>query len=122
MTHLPHSSEAPVVDEGPRTGPSDALVLDIGGDVGALILYADEHLIGAEIDITPMGQHQHHGVHTAIRRRRAGERDIVCGVYPELPAGIYTVWGVDGDRIATVGIEGGRVAELRAGDCRAATA
>jgi hypothetical protein len=118
MTHLRLSPEAPVVDHGPRTGPPDALVLDIGGDVGALVLYADEELIGAEIDVTRVGEVQHHGVHTAIRRRRVADRDIVCGVYPQLPAGNYTVWGLGGDALATVAIEGGRVAELRAGDCR----
>ncbi len=29
---------------GPGPGPPDALVLDIGGDIGALIIYADESL------------------------------------------------------------------------------
>ena len=118
MTPLPRSAEAPVVDEGPRTGPPDALVLDIGGDVGALILYADEDLIGREIDITPAGEHHHHGVHTAIRRRRAADRDTVCGVYPELKEGAYTVWGLDGSPIAHLRIEGGSVREYNAGDCR----
>lgn len=130
MTRLRLSPEAPVIDEGPRTGPADALVLDIGGDVGALILYTDDDLIGTEISLTPVGVdhddvghhgvgHRHNGVHTAIRRRRATDRDIVCGVYPELHAGTYTVWGLGGDPIATVRIEGGRVSEISGGNCRA---
>jgi len=43
-THGP--VEAPYVDEGPTNGPPDALVLDIGEDIGALILYAEEGCLG----------------------------------------------------------------------------
>ncbi len=119
-TRPPFDAEEPVVDDGPRSGPPDSLVLDIGGDIGALILYADDDLVGTEIDLTRVGEEHHHGTHTAIRRRRADSRDIVCGVYPALREGTYTVWGIDQAPIATVIIEGGRVAELRAGDCRTA--
>jgi len=110
--------ERPVVDTGPRTGPGDALVLDIGGDIGALILYADEDLVGEEIDLTPVGEHCHHGIHTAVRRRRAAGRDLICGVYPELQAGRYTVWGLDHTPLAVVEIHGGQVTELEGGACR----
>jgi len=118
MPPLRRSGEAPVVDGGPRSGPADALVLDIGGDIGALVLYADQNLVGVEIDLTPAGRPSHHAVHTAVRRRRVADRDIVCGVYPELPAGTYTVWGLHGAPIATVRIDGGVVSEHDAGDCR----
>ncbi len=117
-THPRRSAEPPVVDEGPRTGPSDALVLDIGGDVGALILYADETLVGSEVDLTREGEAHHHGTHTAIRRRRVNGADVICGVYPELHIGTYQVWGLHDRPIGTVAIEGGRVSEVRAGDCR----
>lgn len=117
MTH--RHLEEPVVDHGPRSGPDDALVLDIGGDIGALVLYADECLIGREIDLTPASEHVQ-GVHTAIRRRRANGADVVCGVYPQLLAGRYTVCGVAGSPIGTVVIEGGRVTEVDAADCRSA--
>jgi hypothetical protein len=36
--HTHGSVEAPYVDEGPTDGPPDALVLDIGDDIGALVL------------------------------------------------------------------------------------
>jgi hypothetical protein len=67
-THGP--VEAPYVDEGPTDGPPDALVLDIGDDIGALILYAEEECLGQEIDLTPVGAPRSHHMHTMIRRRR----------------------------------------------------
>ncbi len=81
-------------DPGPLSGPPDALVLDIGDDIGALVLYADESCLGAEVDITPTGAPRSHHIHTMIRRRRASGRDVVAGLYPQLAAGTYTVWGL----------------------------
>jgi hypothetical protein len=49
-----------------------------------------------------------------IRRRRATDREVIAGVYPELPAGAYTLWHPDGGELAKVTIEGGRVAEVDA--------
>ncbi len=52
----PHGhAEVPYVDEGPTQGPPEALVLDIGDDIGALVLYAEESCLGMEIDLTPVG-------------------------------------------------------------------
>ena len=106
--------EEPYVDEGPADGPADAIVLDIGGQIGALILYADPAWLGVEIDLSPEGAPRSHHVHTMIRRRRAPDREIIAGVYPELQAGAYTLWHPDGSELARVTIEGGRVAEVDA--------
>jgi hypothetical protein len=114
-------SEAPFVDEGPSATP-ESLILDIGDDVGALILYADEACLGQEIDITPAGQPQSHHTHSMIRRRRAVERELVAAVYPELRAGTYTLWGIDSRPLANVTVGGGRVTEFHAGPCRQGTA
>ncbi len=112
------NAEAPFVDEGPTQGPPEALVLDIGDDIGALILYADESCLGMEIDLTPAGAPRSHHLHTMIRRRRAVDREFIAGVYPEVVEGIYTVWGIDDLPLGEVTIEGGRVSEFRSGDCR----
>src|SRR5271170_3391997 len=77
-THGP--VEAPYVDEGPTAGPPDALVLDIGEDIGALILYAEEGCLGQEIDLTPIGAPRSHHMHTMIRRRRGVGREFIVGV------------------------------------------
>jgi hypothetical protein len=94
------------------------LVLDIGEDIGALILYAEEGCLGHEIDLTPVGVPRSHHMHTMIRRRRGVGREFIAGVYPELSEGDYTVWGLDGHPLGAVTIVGGRVSEFRAGDCR----
>jgi hypothetical protein len=114
----PGAVEEPFVDSGPTDGPPEALVLDIGGDVGALVLYAEESCLGLEIDLTPVGVPRSHHTHTMIRRRRAVDREFIAGVYPSLQAGTYTVWGVDDRPLGEVTIDGGRVSEFRAGSCR----
>jgi hypothetical protein len=123
LTEHPHDHphravEAPYVDEGPTVGPAEALVLDIGGTVGALVLYSEEVCLGLEIDVTPVGAPRSHHMHTMIRRRRAVDREFIAGVYPELEEGAYTVWGSDGSPLGEVTITGGHVSEFEAGDCR----
>src|ERR1700734_2906630 len=106
--HHPSPTEAPYVDAGPTVGPAEALVLDIGGDVGALILYSEESCLGLEIDVTPVGAPRSHHMHTMIRRRRAVDREVIAGVYPELLEGTYTVWGIDNQPLGDVAVVGGQ--------------
>lgn len=92
---------------------TDALLVDIGGDTGALIVYASEELIGAEIEIVRAGTPPGHPVHNVVRARQVGDDVICAAVFPVLPAGSYVPWGdqvpVD-ERSFTVC--GGRVTEL----------
>jgi hypothetical protein len=115
----PGAGEQPFEGSGPRSGPPDALVLDIGGTIGALIVYADETCLGSEIDLTPVGVPRSHHLHTMVRRRRATDKDVIAGLYPEVPEGTYTVWGLhDSGPIGEVTVMGGRVSEFHGGDCR----
>lgn len=110
--------EVPFDGAEPRTGPPDALVLDIGGDIGALIIYADERCLGAEVDITPAGTPQSHDLHTMVRRRRATGHDVIAGLYPEVLQGTYTVWGLGhSGPVGEVTVRGGHVSEFQGGDC-----
>jgi hypothetical protein len=93
--------------------PSAAAVLDIGGEVGALLLFMPADLAGAEIELQPLagGPRTHTGVHA----RRVGDAVVHAALYPALAAGSYAVLlPGDPDRL-TVLIEGGRVTEA---DCR----
>jgi hypothetical protein len=110
------SNEEPFVDDRSSDSP-ESLVLDIGDDIGALILYADESCLGREIDLTPVGHPQSHQTHTMIRRRRSVDSEFIAGVYPELREGTYTVWSLDEGPLAEVTIGGGRITELDVGDC-----
>ena len=103
------------VDPGPGSGPPEAVVLDIGGDIGALIIHATESCVGREVDLTPVGAPQSHDVHTMVRRRRLLGRDAFAGVYPALAEGRYTVWGDDGP-LGEVEVKGGAVAEFDVGN------
>jgi hypothetical protein len=78
-----------VVDEGPL-GTSDpgSVVLDIGGDAGALVVVTTEELHYKEIEIRVVGE-PWAGAHTAIRERRQGSRVQFAGVFPRLDAGLY---------------------------------
>ncbi len=95
----------------PYPAATDALVLDIGAGVGALILYAPEAALGAEVEVSRPGDARR--AHTVIRRRHVLGRDIVAGVYPALEEGDYVVWSLRGTRAGTASVRGGRVTELR---------
>jgi hypothetical protein len=121
------------------TRPADSsledAVLDIGGDVGALILYTDAEYDEREIEVSPIdgseqahvpgvaGAHEHghedehgheHGqrVHTAIHERRSGGQVTYAGIYPELKAGAYRIWADDPRLPNRVTIVGGEVSEV----------
>jgi hypothetical protein len=85
-------------------------VLDIGGNIGALVLYAPAELRGTEIDISREGAPR---THSLVRERRIGtEPPIYAAVYPGLPAGEYTIWREANTPAGTVTVEGGQVASF----------
>lgn len=114
---MPTELESSYVDPGLSTAPPDSVVLDIGGDVGALIVYTTEDWIGFELDLTPAGERRSHQVHTGVRRLRLIGRDVFAAVYPDVVEGGYTVWGPDGP-LGEVEVTGGAVAEFGACTCR----
>jgi hypothetical protein len=74
--------------------------------------------LGAEVDLTPVGTPQSHDLHTMVRRRRATGHDVIAGLYPEVPEGTYTVWGLGhSGPIGEVTVTGGQVSEFDGGDC-----
>jgi hypothetical protein len=87
------------------------VVLDIGGDVGALVLYTRPELRGREIEVSPLGVDAPR-VHTAILERSVRGKTVFAGVYPELHAGEYRIWGSPPGAVDQVTIQAGRVAEV----------
>jgi hypothetical protein len=83
-------------------------VLDIGQDVGALIIYTRQELLGEEIEVSPKGNDAHR-VHTQVLERRANGRTVFAALFLALPAGDYTIWS---NPAADVTIIGGEVAQL----------
>lgn len=95
-----------------------SVVLDIGGDVGALVIYCPADFDGREIEVSPVpGWPAQVGrrparVHAEVRRRLVGS-GLHAAVFPGLLAGTYMIWG-DGDAPAgIVLVVGGEVASYR---------
>jgi hypothetical protein len=107
MTVHSHS-EAPETPPPAGEGP---LVLDIGGDVGALIVYATGQDVGNEIHLQPAGDPAAR-THNVVRERRVGGQALYAAVFPALTAGAYLVVPPPGLVGALVRIVGGRVAEV----------
>ena len=71
-------------------GPSGegTVVLDIGGDKGAAVIFTSGDLAGREIEIRPAGR-SWDGTHTAIRLRDLRDSVAHAGVFGSLNAGSY---------------------------------
>jgi hypothetical protein len=124
--------------ENPHAGQG-MVVLDIGGDVGALVVSAP-YLVGCEIEICPAGRrgnapddgagwwvgdwHSHHihanghshgpaWPHVAVLERPQGDDWVPVAVFPGLHAGRYELWKRPDERTAlTVEVLGGQVATV----------
>jgi hypothetical protein len=92
----------------PRGGPA---VLDIGGDIGALIAYVDADLLGAEIHVRA-DHHPDHTTHTAVWERTIGNETVIVAVFPELAADRYDLLDADGRPSETITIRGGEITEI----------
>jgi hypothetical protein len=101
----------PAVPGPPGPSPG-ALVLDIGGQTGALAIYAGVDRDGTEIEVSPAGADRARA-HNVVRPRQAGKSACHAAVFPALPAGDYTVWNDADTRAGTVTIKGGHVTEFR---------
>ena len=117
---------AQVSVENPFAGQGSVL-LDIGGDVGALVVTMPASMAGEEIEIVPEGQlghqHSHHGhdhdhghdhahrPHVAVVNRPVRGDQVPSLVFPELVEGRYVLVpkGTD-DVVLTVDVSGGEVA------------
>jgi hypothetical protein len=94
-------------------GPSDegTVVLDIGGDTGALVVRTPDDLAGLEIELVRGGEVGPF-VHTAVRERRVPGATLLAAVFAEVPAGDYTLLGVGAHPSVAVTVTGGCVTEF----------
>jgi hypothetical protein len=100
-----------MIEQHPRAPSRPAsVVLDIGGEIGALILHTTPGLAGAEIEISPARDPASRS-HAAVRERRGNGQSRYAAIYPALPAGDYTLWTADGREAMQVTITGATVTE-----------
>jgi hypothetical protein len=72
-----------------------AAVLDIGGDVGALAVAMPAAWVGREVEIRPLGRHDHghaHLAHVAVVNRPVAGGRVPSLVFGELAAGHYELF------------------------------
>ncbi len=91
-----------------------SVVLDLGDDIGALILDAPAELNGREIEIsrTAGGTGARHA-HSLVRERITAAGVSYAAVYVSVPAGDYTIWRDDDSPAGTVTVLGGQIAHFR---------
>ena len=95
----------------PAAGPSGpgTVVLELGPHTGAHVLYTPADLDGAEIDISRDGDPGPHRTHSQVRQRHLPTRTRYAAVYPDLPAGRFTIWRDQHTPAGAVTITGGQV-------------
>ena len=96
-------------------GPSGpgTVVMDLGGEIGALILYTPDDLDGREIEISRDDEPGGHRTHSQVRARHMPGVTRYAAVYPGLRGGAYTIWGDEVSPLGTVVIKGGQVTSWR---------
>lgn len=92
----------------------DSLVLDIGSDIGALVIHTDADRAEIEVEISPgesadPGAPRTHNVVHARHNRHSVT--TYSAVFPQLPSGNYTIWDDDSTPHGIVTIHGGGVTE-----------
>jgi hypothetical protein len=88
----------------------EPVVLDIGGDLGALIVHTDAGMVGVEVEISASGSDGERS-HKEVLEREIEGRPAYTAVFDKVPAGSYTLWVDDVARQHGVVVVGGTVAE-----------
>jgi hypothetical protein len=96
-------------------GPSGpgTVVMDVGGDIGALVLYTPADMDGREIEISRDDEPGARRTHSQVRARHMPGVTRYAAVYPGLVAGSYTIWDYADRPAASMVITGGEVASRR---------
>jgi hypothetical protein len=90
------------------TGPG-TVVMELGADTGALILYTPADMDGAEIEISRADEPGARRTHSLVRQRQLPTVTKYAAVYPDLRAGQYTIWLDEHTAAAAATITGGHV-------------
>lgn len=89
---------------------TDSLVLDIGGDIGALVIHTEADRAETEIELSE-GDTVTPRSHNVVHARHNKHGIAYTAVFPQLTAGTYTVWHDARTPHGTVSIDGGRVTD-----------
>lgn len=99
-------------DGGPPLAPSgSAVVLDIGGDIGAVVVYLGDQRVGEELVIEPLGQPSAR-FHTGVHPRVIDGVPTRVAIFPEMVTGRYQVLDEEMAPLTAVGATGGEVCTI----------
>jgi hypothetical protein len=104
----PHGGEVTIAPQG---GP---VILDVGGNVGAMIVHLDRDWLGHEIHVRRVrenGSVAQSTVHTGVWERKLGGSTMVVAVFCELVEGTYWLLDQSMQNIMVVTITGGCVTQ-----------
>ena len=100
-------------------GPGDWPVLDIGGEVGALIVYlarqtatGELHACPTSSPVDPVTGNPPAAFHTGVHARDIGGTSTWVAIYPEVVEGTYHLLDDAGAPMAQVAVTGGEVEQL----------
>lgn len=101
----------PPRSENPYAGQGSVL-LDIGGDVGALVVQMPAGMDGVEVEARAPGSSGHHP-HVAVVSRPAGIGPVPSLVFPSLVQGEYALGEKGRTEVRlTAAVRGGRVTQV----------
>lgn len=89
----------------------EPVVLDIGGDIGALIVYAEAELYDTPIELS-RAQADDERFHQHVLERPMSSTTTYAAVFDKVTEGAYTVWLHGEARLRDFVITGGAVSEL----------
>ena len=101
-----------MIEQQDRRVHTEHAVLDIGEDIGALVIYTREALRGQEIEVSPRDDARQRTHTVVLERQVQRRRSVFAALFLALPAGDYRIWCDDPTVPNTVTIVGGAVAEI----------
>jgi hypothetical protein len=108
MNHQ-HSHQHSWRESHPAPGP--ASLLDIGGDIGAVVVRLPEDSPTGELMACPRADPSAH-FHTGVHLRSIGDEEAWIAVFPEVHAGQYSLLTDEGVEHTPFAVVGGEVTTL----------
>ena len=87
----------------------ESVVLDIGGDIGAMLLYTSAERRGQEIEISPKSAPDHRTHVEILERPLPSGETVFAGAYYGLREGDYLIWGEQDSPVDEVHVKGGQI-------------
>jgi len=89
----------------------ESVILDIGGEIGALIVHTDGDMHGVEVEISATGRDDQRS-HKDVLEREINGLPAFTAVFDKVREGSYTLWVDDVARARDVVVTAGALSEL----------